>query len=690
MNKKYIIITLLFFSILNVKSQTIWNLLNPKPSYNTGLRMHFVSNNTGYIMNSTEILETTDNGSIWLKKHNISSGKDMKFKNSVGYIVGNNGYVIRTIDNGDTWSQITTGIIVNYNSVSVIDENNIILSSQNNLVKSSDGGNTWQQSIIPNSQVIKTLFVNSLTGHAVCQNGTILKTIDGGINWYTTITTNTFPSAYFTIYFIDENIGFATHEFDKMLKTINGGETWTEVSGSFQAIYSFYFVNSNIGYACGEYGAMYKTTNSGNSWSIINFLNGYIDESSMYGIFFKDENNGFATGMRGRIIKTNNGGINWVQYSPTYNTIKHTEFTTNNIGYTLVGNDYFKSTDSGNTWSYISTPLHYEYANGFDFVNSDIGYSIGGGTTSAAGSVYKTTNGGSTWTKSNNGVNVIADGFYAIDFIDENIGFVSGGFNQPKTLKTTNGGNSWQQLNTLRFGQIQFLNTSVGYARNIGNSFNRIYKTIDGGLTWNIIFEIEDDVKSFHFVNENVGYFVGDSALMYKTINGGDTWQQLTIPYEFYTLVKFYSENLGYISDEEGLLYRTVNGGISWQLINSIYRITDINFQNSNIYISGTNGKILSSNLGTLGIDEIEKDNDEIIVYPNPTYNNVNVICNNNEKTIQSISIFDFTGRKILNQKTDNKLNRIEINLKDNSKGMYLLKIILSTNEEIIKKIILK
>ena len=153
MNKRLILITLLITTSLNVNAQTTWNLLNPKPSYNTGLEMHFVSNNIGYIMNSSEILETTDTGTNWVKKQNISNGKDMDFNNSTGYIVGNNGYVLRTINSGNTWSQITTGIAENFNSVSVIDNNNIILSSQDKLIKSTDGGITWQQSTIPSSQV---------------------------------------------------------------------------------------------------------------------------------------------------------------------------------------------------------------------------------------------------------------------------------------------------------------------------------------------------------------------------------------------------------------------------------------------------------------------------------------------------------------------------------------------------------
>lgn len=689
MNKQLILITLLITTIVNINAQTTWNLLNPKPSFNTGLEIHFVSNTTGYIINSSELLETTDSGTNWIVKQNISSGKDMDFNNSTGYIVGNNGYVLQTINSGDTWSQITTGTAENYNSVNVIDNNNIILSSQNKLVRSTDGGITWQESTIPNSQVVKTLFVNSLTGHAVCQNGTILKTTNGGINWYATVTSNVSPSAYFTIYFLDENVGFATHEFSTMLKTTNGGETWTEVSGSFQAIYSIYFVNNTVGYACGEYGAMYKTTNAGNSWNNINFLDGFIGSSSMYGVFFTDENNGFATGMRGRIIKTTNGGTNWTQYSPTYNTIKKMQFPTNTIGYTLVGNDYFKTTDSGNTWSYIGTPLHYEYTNGFEFVNSTVGYSIGGGTTSAAGSVYKTVNGGVSWTKANNGMNVIADGLYAIDFVDENIGFVSGGYNQPKTLKTIDGGNSWQLLNTLRFGQIQFLNTSVGYARNIGSSFSRIYKTINGGVTWTSTIEINDDITSFHFVNENVGYFVGDSAIMYKTINGGITWQPLTIPYEYYTFVKFYTENVGYISDEEGFLYKTTNGGATWELISSLYQITDIAFQNLTMYISGTNGIILSSNLETLTTNEIEKKDYDVKVYPNPAFDIINVVSNEN-KTIQSIVLIDLSGREILNIENSIGQNKIEINLKGKNKGLYFLKINLNSKEVITKKIIIE
>ena len=74
-----IYIFVLFSFSLNIHSQTIWELLNPKPSINNGLDIHFVSSNVGYIVNSNEILETLDAGISWQKKQNINSGKNFNF-----------------------------------------------------------------------------------------------------------------------------------------------------------------------------------------------------------------------------------------------------------------------------------------------------------------------------------------------------------------------------------------------------------------------------------------------------------------------------------------------------------------------------------------------------------------------------------------------------------------------------------
>ncbi len=595
MKKNLLILFCIVASINKIHSQTNWDLLNPKPTANTGKNIEFVSSNVGYIITSNELLETIDSGVTWLKKQNISSGNDISFYGSLGYIVGNDGYVLKTDDSGANWGQINTGFDTSsFNTVNIIDNNIIILSSSNSIIKSNNGGLTWQSFAIPNVTVVKTAFTSSLVGHAFCNDGMILKTIDGGVNWYVTQNLSTSLTDFFTVYFVNENVGFSSRNSNSLYKTTDGGETWIQISGTNEAIYDFHFLDENNGFATGDHGATYKTTNGGTTWNQIFFQNGFVYNTSMYGIYFQDSNIGFATGARGRIIKTIDGGATWSQHAVTYNDFNDIKLFNNGIGFARSRNDYYKTTNFGDNWSYISSVNHFSFCNGSYFVNENVGYSIGGGSSSISGDVFKTIDGGITW----NQLNIYADeGLNSVFFINENIGFVSGGFNQRKVMKTTNGGLTWTQVLNHRFGQIQFINNDIGYANLIGYSNGGMYKTIDGGNTWNISIEVDKQINAFDFIDENNGYFVGDQGLIYKTNNGGTNWEELNIPYDWYTEVNFYTKNVGYIADEEGRLYKTENGGLNWQNLTQQYAINSIELINDKIYTAGTNGKIYKSNI---------------------------------------------------------------------------------------------
>lgn len=645
-------VSVLFFFSQNMYSQTTWELLNPKPSINYGLDIHFVSSNVGYIINSNELLETLDAGISWQKKRNINSGNNFNFYNTIGFIVGNNGYVLKSSDSGNSWLQISTGFSGNFNTVNILNETEIIISSSNSIIKSSDGGITWTSKSIPNSAVNKTFFVTSLIGHAACNSGKMLKTIDGGVTWYVTQSSTT--SDLFTVYFINQNIGFYTIRHNDMYKTIDGGETWVEVNGISDAIYAFSFVNENVGYVTGDHGVIFKTIDGGNTWQWASFQNGRYYGTAMFGIHFLDSNVGFATGARGRIIKTTDGGKTWTQNSPTYNDINQLEFVTPNIAVARVGSEYFKTLNSGVNWNFVGTPKHYQYSSGSDFINENIGYSIGGGV---IGDVFKTTDGGNSWNK----LEITVDGgLSSISFINENTGFISGGYNRAVTFKTINGGTSWQQIGTFRFGQIQFLNENVGYARNSGDLYNRIYKTTDGGTTW-ATTEIEQDINRLDFLDENNGYFVGDNSTMYKTKNGGVTWEKLTVPYGYYTNVKFYSKNVGYITSDYGEMYKTSNGGISWEYLTTISSYGQpsncISIIDKNIYVTGGNGKILKSEISY----------DPISILLNPVLNSSNkgaTLTGNvasNEGLIQNIR-FEFGTNYALGNVINTIPNDVSLN----------------------------
>jgi len=116
------------------------------------------------------------------------------------------------------------------------------------------------------------------------------------------------------------------------------------------------------------------------------------------------------------------------------------------------------------------------------------------------------------------------------------------------------------------FNKIQFLTQDIGYASGRrGRSMNAFYKTIDGGNNWVLVSEKPvnfDEYGSFEsnqgmgitspfqMINEYMGYKlsgVSKNFRLYKTIDGGKTWKisfDLSKAFTFHQLTPY---NIGYI-----------------------------------------------------------------------------------------------------------------------------------------------
>ena len=111
---------------------------------------------------------------------------------TTGYIVGLNGNIWKTIDNGSNWIHIEPGspaypsyraVWFTSNTVGYISGVNQ-MNNDKILLKTLDGGSSWTN-LNPgtNQYLLSIVFINPDTGFAVGTNETILRTTDAGLTW---------------------------------------------------------------------------------------------------------------------------------------------------------------------------------------------------------------------------------------------------------------------------------------------------------------------------------------------------------------------------------------------------------------------------------------------------------------------------------------------------------------------------
>ncbi len=116
------------------------------------------------------------------------------------------------------------------------------------------------------------------------------KTTNGGLSWYTS---NIFTNANWlaSATFADVNTGWGVGVNGIIMKTTNGGNNWfSQVSGTTNLLYCTNFLNTHTGWVCGGSSVIIKTTNGGNNW--VTYANG--QTSDVLSVLFFDDNTGYS------------------------------------------------------------------------------------------------------------------------------------------------------------------------------------------------------------------------------------------------------------------------------------------------------------------------------------------------------------------------------------------------------------
>jgi photosystem II stability/assembly factor-like uncharacterized protein len=238
-------------------------------------------------------------------------------------------------------------------------------------------------------------FISDRTALAVGNYNTgIIRTDDGGATW---TTTPAFRPDLYQLCFLDSLNGFVTVANNYAYASTDGGKTfsqgtWTPPIIGDAASRDFAWVSLNTIYSVGNRGAIVKSVDGGQSWQQypgFSFINGL---NAMTCI---DSNNCFSCGEDGKVVKTSNGGQSWQDLMITLNNDLYAIcFLNKEIGFAGGQNGVLiRTADGGSTWSLVRTGLHFNISS-IRFFGMDQGVIV-----SEYGEIATTTDGGLTWQK---------------------------------------------------------------------------------------------------------------------------------------------------------------------------------------------------------------------------------------------------------------------------------------------------
>ncbi len=191
------------------------------------------------------ILHTPDGGKNWENQNsnvNVSLMRIIFLDKDKGFSIGADGTIIRTVDGGLNWQivdfdwmghmpeELLARGIISINLYDIFFLNEIsgwIVGDWGTILNTVDNGKEWKLSHIGSFPSLYSLsFKNDKQGWAVGQNGFSLKTEDGGGNWEKVVIEE--KNSLYRIR-ISNGYGVIVGDQGTMLKTNDGGETWSKV-----------------------------------------------------------------------------------------------------------------------------------------------------------------------------------------------------------------------------------------------------------------------------------------------------------------------------------------------------------------------------------------------------------------------------------------------------------------------------
>jgi photosystem II stability/assembly factor-like uncharacterized protein len=529
------------------------------------------------------IYRSTDYGGNWTLQYDggqSTGGSDIAVVNDSTILVKfTTTLMVITRDRGNSWTLVPTPFQLNnwFRGISVQSPTRWFALGERTMYRSSDEGASWSVDTSYSANgLIRLVWIDSSYGYQL-RNGQVMQTRNGGASW-----------KEMNIYGFDANVGicagprlgstvYCLSDGDFVInKSSDDGAHWdiSLTGGAFREAYPYAlsFASATVGIVAGDGGRILRTGDGGSTWTIVHGA-GFL--GSIADLHFTTPLNGFALTTSPTVLSTSNGGRRWDETMPsTEFSLYRASMYSATGGYAYArdvryNTALFSTSDAGRSWKQMgSIPITFDYmysrmAEGICAVSKDtilIGVSYG--------SMLRSTNAGVTWDSL---------------FVSTNMRYqYQSGFRvfamPPQTLIYcgANGigvsedfGNTWVYrplIQSVSFEDVQFFSKLSGVALCSTGAGTTIAKTQDGGTTWqfgngegNFLMQFFDEQRGVALASRGDGRNV-----VRHTSDGGANWTEFPMNERVAWSGWFWrTPDEGWAYGQSGLIRHSNNGGFT-------------------------------------------------------------------------------------------------------------------------------